>query len=184
MTITLDQGTRPDGLETKTVFLFADSLRLGDYAISLDDCLALFQFVLQQTFLSEAKLTWHFWKYFQNVKIGEGYPYICSGRKIRTRRFHTSFVCLKQLVAVVEKVTRIVETDDQVIVLGNKTHPEHLQVKLGYIGIWIGDYYISDADFLFLLDYVLTNENFTENDSRKVFVRKVKRWKCFQKYAR
>ncbi len=180
MSLALDMGTTPIGLEAKTRFLSFGFLQLGDYTINLEDCMILIQFVLRQAFLLETKLTWRFWKYFRNLRIWKGYSETMRCKKICTHRIHSEGSSLCQLVGAVEDWSVSVESG----VLQRELVPRKISVAISFGGIRIGDYNLSNADFLCLMDYVLTNENLAKSDLRRRFMKNVRRWKCFERYVR
>lgn len=185
MTMVLSNGTMPLNLEAKTNFWICGSLFLGEYEISLEDCVIVIRFALKQAFLPDKRLTWRFWRYFQGLRIGNGYETIMRGKRIRTFRIHSKYDFLRQLISVVgEDLITIVMKGAVQIFVHNQLSSKDLPVTIAFRGIKIGNYHLSDADFLFLMDYVLTNENLAEDDPRRRFVKNVKRWKCFAKYAR
>ena len=80
MTLILDRGTQPDGLEVKTFGfgLMRNTVRLGDYEISLEDFLVAAEYVLTNTDLEPNDPRLQFVKCVQSTQETDGYN---PGRK-------------------------------------------------------------------------------------------------------
>ncbi|MEK7555141.1 MAG: hypothetical protein AAB518_04125 [Patescibacteria group bacterium] len=80
MSLTLDIGTKPAGLEVKTFGFIAGShpVLLGDYEISIEDFLIAANYVLTNTDLDSNDPRLQFVKCIQSMREVEGYQ---PGRK-------------------------------------------------------------------------------------------------------
>lgn len=183
MSFTLDNDTTPAGLLVKTNIFFGKSILIGDYKITLIDFLQILRFVLRKSLLTQSKLLWLFWRYFNSIRTVKGYNYGIAGKRIRTFRLLTKLSIMTQI----DKASANIEITHDVVTMNLSEHSNPSQLKVDtrtpmtYF-VHIGEYSLSLYDFLFVMDYVFSNEDLVKNDPRRKFLRRVKRWECFRKY--
>lgn len=183
MSYLLNNGTTPADLLVKTNILFGKSIFIGDYEITIPDFLRILCLVLHKSLLTQSKLLWPFWRYFNSIRTVRGYEYIVGGKKIRTFRLLTQLSVTNQIAKASAKTPESHKRAG--INLSADSYPQNIVVQITtpmteYI--IIGSYRLSLYDFLFVMDYVFSNENLEKNDPRRKFLKNVKRWKCFYKY--
>ena len=85
MSLSLDQGTKPEGLEVKTwgVVGLKSVVHLGDYEISMADFLSVAQYVLTNTNLDPNDPRLEFVKWVKSLEQVKGYPSIPANKQKR-----------------------------------------------------------------------------------------------------
>ncbi len=86
MTLRLNRGTKPTGLEIKTSGFNEGVVFLGNYQISMEDFLIAAHYVLTNSNLEKDDPRRQFVKCVRAMRIRKGYPLIIRGKNIPTKR--------------------------------------------------------------------------------------------------
>lgn len=90
MSLSLNQGTKPEGLEVKSRSITDDTIVIGDYEISMRDFLAAAYYALTNTNLKSAEdPRLQFVKCVASMMVVEGFPVTIMGKELQTLRLHT-----------------------------------------------------------------------------------------------
>ena len=85
MTLALENGTKPDGLQTKVHDLFGnkDIVMIGDYTLSMEDFLSLAAYALNNTDLKKDDPRLQFVEHVRNMEVVEGWDE--GGKKLLSK---------------------------------------------------------------------------------------------------
>lgn len=89
MSLVLDRGTKPDGLQAKTFGVDDEVVFLGDYKITMEDFLVLAHYVLTNSNLTEDDPRLQFVESVRGMAVVKDYPVTIGGKELDTKRLHT-----------------------------------------------------------------------------------------------
>ena len=85
MSLCLNRGTKPEGLEIKMFPMGGQVVLLGDYEITMEDFLIAVHYVLTNTNLTEGDPRLQFVECVRSMQVTKGHTVVIQGKKFDTK---------------------------------------------------------------------------------------------------